>query len=138
MSNLTNRNKEPRRLKKLENADLVTLKNELDNVYVVTKQETAKVIRDYVVNEIGNLPYEISNKRKDELSKLVDDKMSEIEKIILNKMSSIEKELAAFIDHKFDSLAEKACDMLLNRKFLDEVNKRAEELLLKKEMKGKF
>jgi hypothetical protein len=126
-----NKDKKPRSLKRLENSDLITLKDELDNLYVVTKQETSKVIRDYVANEIGNLPDEISGRHKKDLQSALD-----------QKMRTLEKELVAFIDYKFDTIAEKACEMLINRKFIEEVNKRVDEkiekLLLEKQKKGRF
>ena len=93
-----NKDKKPRSLKRLENSDLITLKDELDNLYVVTKQETSKVIRDYVANEIGNLPDEISGRHKKDLQSALD-----------QKMRTLEKELVAFIDYKFDTIAEKSC-----------------------------
>jgi hypothetical protein len=128
---MADRDKKPRTLKRLENSDLITLKDELDNLYVVTKQETSKVIRDYVANEIGNLPDKISERHKKDLQSALD-----------QKMKVLEKELVAFIDYKFDTIAEKACEMLINRKFIEEVNKRVDEkvekLLLEKQKKGKF
>ena len=120
------KSKFPRPLKRLDASDLLTIKDENEDYYVVTKQETAKVIRDFVINEIGNLPDEISEKHKiqilDELNK----------KLINNRLSDIEKEMAAFIDFKFDTLAEKASELLINRKFIEEVNKKTEQKLLEK------
>ena len=135
---MAEKNKSPRRLKKLESSDLLTIKNELDDYYVVTKQETVKVIREFVKNEIGNLPDELSEEQRNKISRDIKERMSGVEKSIKIRLSEMESELAAFIDYKFDELAEKACEMLLNRKFMEEVDKRAEQKLLQKQAKGKF
>ena len=119
------------RLKRLDATDLLSIPTEDNNHFVATKQEVAKVIREFVIGEIGNLPNEISDRHKKELSVKINEKM-----VVL------EKELIAFIDYRFDSIAEKACEMLLNRKFTEEVNKRVDEriekTILEKQKKGKF
>ena len=119
------------RLKRLDATDLMVLPTEDENRLVVTKQEVVNILRQFIQNEIGNLPDEITKTHKDELIKNIN-----------QKMSVIEKELSAFIDYKFDMLAEKACEMLINRKFNEEVNKRvnerAEELIRIKKSKGNF
>jgi hypothetical protein len=126
------KSKFPRPLKRLDASDLLTIKDENEDYYVVTKQETAKVIRDFVINEIGNLPDEISEKHKIQILDELNKKMLGIEKLINNRLSDIEKEMAAFIDFKFDTLAEKASELLINRKFIEEVNKKTEQKLLEK------
>jgi hypothetical protein len=120
------------RLKRLDATDLLTIPNETGDLLVVTKQEVANIIRKFIQNEIGNLPDEISKTHKDELIKHIN-----------QKISIIEKELSAFIDYKFDALAEKACEMLISRKFTEEVEsrvqERAEKLINQKILKkGKF
>lgn len=119
------------RLKRLDATDLLKLPTENDDYLVVTKQEVANIIRKFINNEIGNLPDEIAKNHKDELIKHIN-----------QKVSIIEKELAAFVDYKFDMLAERVCDMLISRKFNEEVDKRvqdkAESLILEKQKKGKF
>ena len=125
------REKLPRKLKKLESSDILTVKDNNDDLYVVTKQEVARVIREFITNEIGNLPDEISERHKKDLASKIN-----------SKMEILEKELVTFIDYRFDTIAEKACEMLLSRKFTEEVNKRVDEriekIILKKQAKGKF
>ena len=120
------------RLKRLDATDLLKVPTENDDYLVVTKQEVASIIRIFIQNEIGNLPDEISKSHKDELIKSIN-----------QKIAVIEKELSAFIDYKFDKLAEKACEMLISRKFTEEVEsrvqQRAEKLINEKIIKkGKF
>lgn len=119
------------RLKRLDATDLLVLNTEGEDHLVVTKQEISNTIKKYVEKEVGDLPELISKKYKDELLKKID-----------VKISVIEKELSAFIDYKFDQLAEKACDLLISRKFKEEVERRAEEIaeqkINKKNSKGKF
>ena len=119
------------RLKRLDATDLLKVPTENDDYLVVTKQEVANIIRKFIQNEIGNLPDEISKTHRDDLLKSIN-----------QKISIIEKELSAFIDYKFDALAEKACDMLISRKFNEEVERRVlertEYLLTEKQKKGKF
>lgn len=119
------------RLKRLDATDLLKVPTENDDYLVVTKQEVANIIRKFIQNEIGNLPDEISKSHKEELVKDIN-----------KKISVIEKELSAFIDYKFDMLAEKACELLISRKFNEEIEKRVQEraeyLLNEKLKKGKF
>jgi len=132
------KSKFPRPLKRLEASDLLTIKDEMNDYYVVTKQETAKVIRDIITSEIGNIPDEISEKHSKNILNELNKKMSDVEKNVNRRLNDIEKEIAAFIDFKFDILAEKASELLINRKFMEEVNKKAEQKLLEKQAKGKF
>lgn len=119
------------RLKRLDATDLLVVPTEDENKLVVTKQEVANILRQFISNEIGNLPDEIAKNHKEELIKH-----------ITQKIEIIEKELLAFIDYKFDTLAEKACDILISRKFNEEVEKRVEEkaerLIIEKQKKGRF
>ncbi len=120
------------RLKRLDPTDLLKVPTENDDYLVVTKQEVANIIRIFIQNEIGNLPDEISRSHKDELIKSIN-----------QKIAVIEKELSAFIDYKFDKLAETACEILISRKFNEEVEsrvqQRAEKLINEKIIKkGKF
>lgn len=128
----------PRTLKRIEPSDLLTIKDEKDDYYVVTKQETAKVIRDFIASEIGNLPDEISEKHKKRIFDELNKRMLAIENMMTTRISEIEKEIAAFIDFKFDNLAEKASELLINRKFMEEVNKKVEDKLLQKRTRDRF
>ena len=119
------------RLKRLDATDLLKVPTDNDDYLVVTKQEVANIVRTFIQNEIGNLPDEISRSHKDDLIKSIN-----------QKIAVIEKELSAFVDYKFDKLAEKACEMLIARKFTEEVEskvqQRAEKLINEKLKKGKF
>lgn len=119
------------RLKRLDATDLLTVPTEDGDHLVVTKQEVANILKKFIESEVGNLPDEITKNHKEELIKHIN-----------QKMSMIEKELSAFIEYKFDTLAEKACDMLISRKFNEEVERRAEfkaeQLAIKKIQKGTF
>jgi hypothetical protein len=119
------------RIKRLDATDLLSIPTEGGNHIIATKQEVAKHIKDFISIEIGNLPKEMADKHKKELVVNINE-----------KMVLLEKELIAFIDYRFDSIAEKACEMLLNRKFTEEVNRkvdeRIEKIILDKQKKGKF
>lgn len=116
----------PQRLKRLESSDLIPMKDSNGDFLVVTKQETTKVIHDLVKAEIMNAGDDfIHNQRK------------ELEAYISKRFTHIEKSIDAFIEHKFDTLAEKVCDMLITRKFTEEVNKKVNEKINKK-INGRF
>jgi hypothetical protein len=119
----------PQRLKKLENSDLLSIKDSNGDFLVVTKQETTKVIKDFIEAQFSN--------ELDEMSRnIATSEKRKLEKIVTDRLNDIEKNIDAFIEHKFTLLSEKICDMLITRKFGEEVNKKAEELLLKK--RGQF
>lgn len=117
----------PQRLKKLESSDLLSIKDSNGDFLVVTKQETTHIIKEFIKNEVINSADDFSSKQRKAMEKRVE-----------ANLDKIEKSLIAFIDYKFDMLAEKACDMLITRKFNEEVLKKAEELITKKKLKGKF
>lgn len=117
----------PQRLKKLESTDYIQVRDNSGNILVVTKQETNAVIREMLEHE-----YELASNRA--ISKIE----RKIANLVESKFSTFERDAEAFINHRIDQLAEKVCDMLIMRKFKDEVEKRAEELLIKKQLKGKF
>lgn len=119
----------PQRLKKLENSDLLSIKDSNGDFLVVTKQETTKVIKDFIEAQFSN--------ELDEMSRnIATSEKRKLEKIVTDRLNDIEKNIDAFIEYKFTLLSEKICDMLITRKFGEEVNKKADELLLKK--RGKF
>ena len=117
----------PQRLKKLEATDYIQIHDGNGDILVVTKQETRSVIREMLENE-----YELLSKRS--LKKVEDD----LAELVNQKFSIFEKDAEAFINHRIDQVTEKICDMLIMRKFKEEVEKRAEELMIKKLSKGKF
>jgi DNA integrity scanning protein DisA with diadenylate cyclase activity len=82
------KSKFPRPLKRLEASDLLTIKDEMNDYYVVTKQETAKVIRDIITSEIGNIPDEISEKHSKNILNELNKKMSD--ELLLNIKQCIE------------------------------------------------
>ena len=54
------------------------------------------------------------------------------------KFSTMQKDVVAYIDFKIDILSQKICDMLITRKFNEEVDKRVNEKFEKLKTKGKF
>lgn len=121
----------PQRLKRLESSDLLSIKDSNGDFLVVTKQETAKVIKDFIYLNFGEELNEISNN-------IGSVEKKKLEKIVNQRLDVVEKSIDAFIEYKFTQLAEKVCEMLINRKFLEEVNNRAEKLLEEKFKKGNF
>lgn len=121
--------KAPRSLKKLHETDLIQLPDHEGNLLVVTKQETAKVIREYVDAEIGKLKHAYI---ADQFQKLEDFVGKEIEKLGGDTMK--------YLDYRLDQLAEKIAERLATRAFNSEVEKRVAERLaeekLKKSKKG--
>jgi hypothetical protein len=117
----------PQRLKKLESSDYMQVRDANGDILVVTKQETNAVIKQMLEREY-NLLSEKTIKRLEK--KLFD--------LVETRISQIEKDADAFIGLKIDEMAEKICDMLITRKFKEEVEKKAEELLIQKQIKGKF
>lgn len=117
----------PQRLKRLEATDYMQVNDANGDILVVTKQETNAIIRGMLEHE-----YELLSKR------VIQNVENRLTKLIDSRFSQFEKESEAFINFKIDQMAEKICDMLITRKFKEEVEKKAEELILKKQAKGKF
>lgn len=117
----------PQRLKRLEATDYMQVKDVNGDILVVTKQETKAVIREMLEYEYELLSKRVIQNVENRLTKLVD-----------GKVNQIERDAEAFMNFKIDQMAEKICDMLITRKFKEEVEKKAEELILKKQAKGKF
>ena len=118
----------PQRLKKLESSDYIKIHDTNDDILVVTKQETKLVIKEMLEREYGLLSKRSLNKMEENITKLVEE-----------KISTFEKDAESFINHRIDQMAEKICDMLIMRKFKEEVEKRAKELIIIKEkIKGNF
>lgn len=117
----------PQRLKRLEASDYMQVRDINGDILVVTKQETNAVIKEMLEREYKLLSERTIEKVETNLKQLVSERISQIE-----------KEAEAFINHKIDEMAYKICDMLITRKFNEEVEKRAEELLRQKQTKGKF
>jgi len=106
----------PQRLKKLESSDLLPIKDKNGDFLIVTKQETTNIIREFVKNEVLNFS-----------DNFIDTQNKTFQKNVDSRMAYIEKSIDAFIEYKFNLLAEKVCDMLINRKFNEEVNRKVEE-----------
>lgn len=117
----------PQRLKRLEATDYLQVRDGNGDILVVTKQETKAVIKEMLEYE-----YELLSRRA--IQKVQDILTEQIE----NRISQFEKEADAFINHKIDEMAHKICDMLVMRKFKEEIEKRAQELLLEYKANGKF
>ncbi len=121
--NVTSLNQKPlpRRLKKADSGDYLPIENNNGDILLVTKQETILVIREFIRAEIGNL-------REDDTLIL---ERKRIENILVDKIHRLEKELEAYVNYKFDTIAEQLCEKLLTRKFNEEVQKRVDEKLEK-------
>lgn len=117
----------PERLKKLQSSDLLTVKNGEDNFISITKQETKLIIGEII---------------KDNFNFFADEKIvgykSLFEEKINNKLNEIEKNIDAYIEYRFDMLAEKLSEKLLTRHFENEVNKKVDFIINNKKVKGKF
>ena len=115
------RDKKPRRLRTLADGDLINIKDKDDNFLVITKIETKNVIREFIKDEFDFLT-----------NKVVINQSKEIEKDVNRRIEGIEKSVSAYIDYKFDKLSEKICELLLNRKFNEEVERKVKERLNKR------
>ncbi len=115
------RNKEPRKLRTLNECELINLKDKDDNFLVITKIETKNVIREFIKDEFDFLT-----------QKTVANKTIEIEGDVSKRIEKIEKSVSAYIDYKFDVLSEKICELLLTRKFNEEVERKVKERLNKR------
>jgi hypothetical protein len=127
------------RLKKLESSDLLSLKDSNGDFLVFTKQETTRVIREFIQaefeEELKQISINLGSSEKSKIEKKVKETLKRIEDSADEKIKNIEASIDAFIQYKFDLLSEKVCDLLINRKFEEEVNKKVEERLKKR---GKF
>lgn len=124
-----------RQLKKIEESDILRVDFN-DTSLIITKQETANIVRSFLQaelnNEIASLKEHFTNVTEDIINNnLFKEKVD-------NRINEIEKNIDAYIEYKFDLLAEKICNHLLTRAFNEEVERRAKELLEKKKLKGKF
>lgn len=117
----------PQRLKRLEASDYIQIRDANGDILVVTKQETRSVIHEMLEHEYKLLSQRVIKKIEDDLTKQIEE-----------NFKTFEKDAESFINYKIDQTAEKICDMLITRKFKEEVEKRAEELLRQKQIKGKF
>jgi len=115
------RDKKPRRLRTVAEGDLINIKDKDDNFLVITKIETKNVIREFIKDEFDFLT-----------NKVVVNQSKEIEKGVNRRIEGIEKSVSAYIDYKFDKLSEKICELLLNRKFNEEVERKVKERLNKR------
>lgn len=131
----------PRRLKKLTDDDILRIDLEDDNCLVVTKQETAKVIRDLLDAEVGNLnDYQLVLDAKKEIDKQLEKLSDTLKTYTVNKLAKVEKDINAYIDFRIDATAQKLAESLLSKKFNEEVDKRVNDIIekakLKKQGKG--
>lgn len=143
------KDKTPRRLKKLEASDLLTLITDSKDTLVVTKQETAVIVSSFIKsecsgildelkNEISYAAKDIQHNKVELLNEELSRRVNELDKKMTDKLNIIEKSIDGFIEHRFNELSEKICNLLITRRFNDEVNKKAEELLHKKSVGNKF
>lgn len=149
------RHKGPRRLKRLDETDFYSLEDENGNIVLVTKQETANVIRQHIQDEVSKLDeYYIANQLdkiqedfndvafelKKELEHQISSGLARIKSDIDQKMGELEASVGKYLDYKFDLVAEKMCEKILSKEINQEVEKRLaaklEEIRLKKSAKG--
>lgn len=128
----------PRRLKKLESSDLLSIKDSKGDFLLVTKQETAMVIREFMKNEVINIGDDIIENEKKVLIKRIDEGVKKINFDVDAYLANVEKTIDDFISHKIDVITEKVCTLLINKKFSEEVDKAAEKKILQMKLKGKF
>jgi len=117
----------PQRLRRLTESDYLKISFDDEGALVVTKEETEDVIKQMLVNNYHLTASEI---------------VSNLEKCLKNeidaKFDCIEKELSAYIEFKINNLSEKLVEMLLNRKFNEEVDKKVQLRIQELKIKGKF
>ena len=125
----------PARLKRLEESDYITIKGEQKEITVVTKQETRSVIKELIEKECGPALIKATTNILSTFDTMIE---SNIKPEMNEKFSTMQKDVVAYIDFKIDILSQKICDMLITRKFNEEVDKRVNEKFEKLKTKGKF
>jgi hypothetical protein len=119
----------PRRLKKLDSSDLMSLENDNGDIIVLTKIETSNIIREFIKSEFSNLNDDIFFEEK-----------KRVENLLTEKIEKLEKEIDSYIQYRFDCLAEKVCEYLISRKFNEEienrVDKKINDIKIKKSGRG--
>ena len=131
----------PRSLKKLTEDDILRIELENEDCLVVTKQETAKVIRDLLNQEVGNLnDYQLVLDAKKQIDENLNKLSETLKTYTVNKLAKVEKDINAYIDFRIDTTAQKLTEALLSRKFNEEIDKRVNDIIekakLKKQGKG--
>lgn len=114
-----------RTLRGVVSGDMITLEDKNGDAFVVTKAETQDIVCGYIKREFRKLE-----------SDLLNEEYKKLEGTVLEHMKEIEKSIDAFIEYKFDKLAEKVCEMLLARNFKEEIDRKIQEKLNKP--KGRF
>jgi len=119
------RDKSPRKLKSFSQDDLLSIRDKDDNYLVATKIETKNIIKEFIKDEFDFLTDNIVVNQTKQIEK-------EIQQNINARIITIEKSVSAYIDYKFDQLSEKICDLLITRKFTEEVDRKVKERLNKR------
>ena len=114
----------PEKFKGNNGVSYVRLVNEDDEVHILTEQETRSIIKEMIYKEIDFHSSEVIEKFKEKS-----------EENLSAGFWHVDEELNKFINRKFDALSDKIVDMLITRKFNEEVEKRVNEKL---KQKGKF
>lgn len=125
----------PARLKRLEESDYITIKGEQKDITVVTKQETRSVIKELIEKECGPALIKANSNIISTFDTMID---NNIKSELNEKFSVMQRDVVAYIDFKIDILSQKICDMLITRKFNEEVDKRVNEKMEKLKTNGKF
>lgn len=123
------------KLKRLEESDILRIDFN-DQSLIITKQETGNIVRGFLQAEFNN---EITS-LKEHFFKVTEEIINNdnLKQNVNNKMSEIEKSIDSYIEYKFDQLAQKISEHLLSRAFNEEVERKVNELIEKKKLKGKF
>ena len=123
------------KLKRLEESDILRIDFN-DQSLIITKQETGNIVRGFLQAEFNN---EITS-LKEHFFKVTEEIINNdnLKQNVNNKMCEIEKSIDSYIEYKFDQLAQKISEHLLSRAFNEEVERKVNELIEKKKLKGKF
>jgi hypothetical protein len=126
-------------LKKLEVSDIVSFKDKERHV-LMTKQEVAKIVRDFILAEFSTFGEDFITKQKYETNAKLEESKNVIEKFIDNKFQEIEKNLDALIEYKFNIIAQATVEKLLSKTLQQEIEARVEirlvDMRAKKASKG--
>lgn len=99
------------------------LRTENHGIVVLTKDETKECLKE-LLEETLDL----------KSSESINDIKKQLEDNVSKAFWVIDEQLTVFVNNKIDVLTEKVVDMLLTRKFNEEVEKRVKEELQKKEV----
>jgi len=100
------------------NRDVLEIRGPNNDVFLVTKSEADNVIDEYI-----NSRFKVWLKA--ELNKVESDTVP----IVANRMKDMEGRLLAYIEHRFDSMAQSILEKVITRRFNEEVEARVTKKL---------